>query len=61
MNNIKLVKYEEIAELLNTTVGHVRSMVYKKKIPYIKIGGYIRFNLEAINDWIEARSNDCEK
>ncbi len=52
-----LISIEKIAELLNVKTSWIRSMVFKKQIPFIKIGKHIRFSEEEIQKWIEERKN----
>ena len=49
---------EQVAELLNTSVRHVRRLVYERRIPYLKIGHFVRFDPDAIDLWITDRQVD---
>ena len=59
MNNPKLQKQyynvKEIAELLGISEKTVRKYVWKRTIPYLKIGGHVRFDIDKINAWLEQR------
>jgi excisionase family DNA binding protein len=52
-------RYININEL-SSYVGIPKSTLYvyvcQKRIPYAKIGGHLRFDLRAIDGWIETRS-----
>ena len=55
MNNPKLQKQyynvTEIAELLGISEKTVRKYVWQKTIPYLKIGGHVRFDIDKIHAW----------
>jgi|LSQX01.3.fsa_nt_gb excisionase family DNA binding protein len=59
MNNPKLQKQyynvTEIAELLGISEKTVRKYVWQKTIPYLKIGGHVRFDIDKIHAWLEQR------
>jgi excisionase family DNA binding protein len=48
-----LVDIEQVAERLGVSVRHVRRLVAEKRIPYVKWGHLLRFDLEAIDGWID--------
>lgn len=43
----------ELAAHLCTTVRHVRRLVDEKRIPYIKVGHFVRFDPREIDEWID--------
>ena len=45
----------EVAAHLCTTVRHVRRLVDEKRIPYIKVGHFVRFDPREIDDWIDSQ------
>jgi excisionase family DNA binding protein len=51
----ELVDIETAARLLGITVRHLRRFVAERKIPYVKVGGLIRFDVEELRRWIEER------
>jgi excisionase family DNA binding protein len=53
---LKLLKYEEAADFLGLAPTTLRRWVSKEKIPYVKLGGAVRFNPAALARFIEARS-----
>jgi excisionase family DNA binding protein len=59
MNNQKLQKQyynvREIAEFLSISEKTVRKYVWQKTIPYLKIGGHVRFDIGKIHAWLEQR------
>jgi len=44
----------ETAEYLGTTERHVRELIYKRQIPYIKIGRLVRFDRGELQQWLDA-------
>ncbi len=51
----QLFTISEVAERLGTSERHVREFVYRRDIPYIKVGHLVRFDSEDIKDWIADR------
>ena len=56
-----LLTVKQVAELLNLTPWTVYQLVYKKEIPFTKIGKIIRFDRNKISDFIEENSYDIIK
>lgn len=52
MQEPSLVDVEGAATYLGTTVRHVRNMVYRRVIPYVKVGALVRFRLVDLDAWI---------
>lgn len=52
----KLMNIGEVAEFLNIPVATVRDYVWRKQIPYVKVGRHVRFRHEEILAWLESRS-----
>jgi excisionase family DNA binding protein len=52
--NDQLLSFEEARQLLHTSESHLRSLVFKKKISFIKIGRLIRFSKNDLISWIES-------
>ncbi|MGD0663134.1 MAG: helix-turn-helix domain-containing protein [Syntrophorhabdales bacterium] len=49
----QLLTAAEVAEILRFAVGSVYQLVHRKKIPYVKICGALRFRKSDIEAWIE--------
>ena len=49
----QLIDMETVAQRLGTTLRHVRRLVTERKIPYLKIGHFIRFDACDIETWID--------
>ena len=52
----KLLTIEELSEYIGITVNTAYSWVSQKKIPYIKVGRLVRFDMDKINEWVEQNS-----
>lgn len=50
-----LLDIPALARLLGTTVRHVRRLVGERRVPYIKVGHFIRFDPSEIEIWLEAQ------
>lgn len=48
-----------LANLLGVSEGFVRSMVYRREIPYAKIGKFVRFDPNEIDLWLIERRVDA--
>ena len=42
------------AEYLGVSPGYVRRLVRERRIPFHKVGKYLRFNRTELNAWLEA-------
>jgi len=49
-----LLDYRQLAEWLNDTIRHVRRLVEEDRIPYIKVGHFVRFEPQDIAEWLNA-------
>jgi len=52
----QLMTFKEAKDFLNSTESWLRDKILKKQIPYIKLGRLIRFNKEALEKWLESKS-----
>lgn len=43
------------AEHLGTTVRHIRELVYRRQIPYYKVGRLVRFKPSELDEWMAKR------
>ncbi|HUZ20796.1 MAG TPA: helix-turn-helix domain-containing protein [Acidimicrobiales bacterium] len=50
----ELVDIETLAPLLGVGERHIRRLVAERRIPYVKWGHLIRFDLEEVLEWLEA-------
>jgi excisionase family DNA binding protein len=49
----QLIGMATVAQRLDTSIRHVRRLVTERKIPYLKIGHFIRFDERDIETWID--------
>ena len=52
----QLLKAEDVAKLLQVNTQTVYQLKARHQIPFIKIGGAVRFDEEKIQEWITAKS-----
>lgn len=48
-----LVNVQEVAQRLNMAVTTIYKMVNQRRIPYVKIGGALKFNLTQVERWVQ--------
>lgn len=53
---MKLLKVEDIAELFQTSTSTIYRWVHKREIPFVKLGGKLRFSQDAIQEYIKKNS-----
>ena len=49
----QLLTMDQLAERLGVTHRHVRRLVAEKRVPYLKVGRFIRFNPMEIATWLD--------
>jgi excisionase family DNA binding protein len=54
----QLLTYKQLAEWLNDSVRHLRRLVHEQRLPYVKVGHFIRFDRDEIIVWLEAHRHD---
>lgn len=47
------VDIDELARWLATSPRHVRRLVHERRVPFVKIGHYVRFDRADIRAWLE--------
>jgi len=50
-----LIDIESVASSLGVGVRHVRRLVAEGRIPYFKVGHFVRFDPEELVQWLEQR------
>jgi excisionase family DNA binding protein len=48
-----LLDYEELATWLKDSVRHLRRLVQDDRIPYLKVGHFVRFDPVEIGRWLD--------
>ena len=49
----KLLTIDEAAELLSVKVSRLRTAVFRREIPFVKIGRLVRFKEDSLLKWID--------
>ena len=52
---------EEVAKFLNVKISWIRSVVFRKEIPFLKIGNHVRFQQKDLLEWLEENKSNWEK
>jgi excisionase family DNA binding protein len=52
--DVRLLNVKEAARLLGTTPGSLYSMVWRREVPFVKLGRSLRFDLKDLEALIEA-------
>jgi excisionase family DNA binding protein len=48
-----LLTIDAVAEALSVTRRHIQRLVAERRIPFLKVGKFIRFDPAALNVWLE--------
>ncbi len=51
--NKPLLTVQEVATYTGLSTHTLYTMVSQRRVPYVKLGGALRFDLELLNQWIE--------
>jgi len=49
---MKLLTFNEACEYLRVKESWLRTQIFKKTIPYVKLNHLIRFNIDDLNQWL---------
>jgi len=49
-----LVTIDQLADRLGTSVRHLRRLVAERRIPFVKLGGLVRFDVAEVEAWVDA-------
>ena len=50
-----LFNTEQLAELLQVNVRHIRRLVHERRVPFIKWGHLVRFDPNEIKRWLDGK------
>ena len=56
MNDLNLLTIDQLCELLKLKKSYIYDLTYRKRIPYKRIGRFLRFDPEEIKEWIDAQT-----
>lgn len=48
-----ILNFVEAANYLKVKQSWLRMAIFQKKIPFIKVGRLIRFDLDQLNEWLQ--------
>ncbi len=60
MSDSRLLTIKEVAEIFSLSVSRVRYEVFRKRMPFIKLGRSVRFRRGEIEAWISANTSGGE-
>jgi excisionase family DNA binding protein len=60
MLNESLLNIEQAAGFLNVKKSTLYSWVFQRRVPFVKIGRLVRFNMADLTSWLEKNSNVVE-
>lgn len=49
----RLLNVQQLADLLQVNVRHVRRLVFERRVPFIKWGHLVRFDPTEIEQWLD--------
>jgi len=52
----RFIGIKEFAEYLGITVNTAYSWVYRRRVPYVKVGKLVKFDIYKINEWVDKNS-----
>ncbi len=53
MTTKHLLDVDQAAEHLTVTPRFVRTLVAERRVPFLKVGKFIRFDIEDLNTWLD--------
>lgn len=57
-NNLKLITVKELSDIIRIKKSSIYSLVYKRQIPFVKIGSKTLFKLNDVEKFIEQNTHD---
>lgn len=55
MNQSRYLNTKQLVELLQIKESHVRALVFRREIPFKKVGKLVRFDRNEIERWLEEK------
>lgn len=56
--NKRFYDITELAEYLGVKTNTLYGWIHQRKIPYVKVGRLVRFDIEKIDEWVASRAQD---
>jgi excisionase family DNA binding protein len=52
---VALLNVAQTAERLGTTERHIRELIYRRELPYIKVGRLVRVDTDDLDAWLTSQ------
>jgi excisionase family DNA binding protein len=49
----QLLTIDQLAERLGVSARHIRRLVAERRVPYLKVGKFVRFDPAEVSDWLD--------
>ena len=56
----RLVDIAELSRILSIPTGSLYNLVSQRRIPFVKIGHRLRFDIEDISRWVEQNKEEAQ-
>ena len=56
----RLLDIDAVADMLNTSVRHMRRLVHEHRIPVVRVGRLIRFDPVDLDAWLDEHRTSAE-
>jgi len=57
----KLLSPQELSDVLSISIETVYAWTSQKRIPFIKMGRLVRFNVDEVNKWLEKQRVEAQE
>lgn len=57
----RFVGPKELADYLSISINTVYSWIWQKRIPYVKLGKLVRFDLQEIDTWLKEKKIEIKE
>ncbi|HET6873677.1 MAG TPA: helix-turn-helix domain-containing protein [Acidimicrobiales bacterium] len=55
----RLLTIDQLAEHLGTSRRHIRRLVDERRIPFLKVGRFIRFDPDEVSQWLDQARHEA--
>ena len=55
----RLLDIDDAADYLNVSPRFIRRLIAQRRINYLKIGKFVRFDQDELDDWVQAQRVDA--
>ncbi len=49
----QLLTIDQLADRLGVSIRHIRRLIAEKRVPYLKVGHFVRFDPTEIASWLD--------